>query len=34
MGMSEEVIYEIFLDMNKAYDSLKRGHFLYILTVY
>ena len=31
MTMREEVLYEIFLDMKKAYDNLDCEHYLDIL---
>ena len=34
IGMMEEVLYEIFLDLHKSYDSLDRDHCLDILTAY
>ena len=34
IDMREEVLYEIFLDLHKAYESLDRSRCLYILAVY
>ena len=34
MGMREEVLCEVLLDLHKAYDTLDRGHLLDILVVY
>ena len=34
MGMREEVLCEVLLDLHKAYDTLNCGHFLEILVAY
>ena len=34
MVMRKEVLYEIFLDIHKAYDALDRNHCLDILAAY
>ena len=33
-GMGKEVLYEIFVDINKANDVLKQWNALYIMEVY
>ena len=34
MDVMEEVLYEIFLDLHKAYDSLDLGRCINILVIY
>ena len=34
MAMREEILYDIFLDLNKAYDDLDRDRCIYILAEY